>query len=474
MKKILLVLLIFYSYGFSNQLPDLGSTSDNIINKFQEKKIRHELLSQVYASPSVIKDPEVIDYINRLGEKLVRVNPELNIEDITFFTVKDPTINAFAMLGGIIGIHTGLLYAANSESELASVLAHEIAHISQKHLPRIIEAQSKDTFKTSLAMVFALLVARSNAQLANAAMQTAVASAVQNTLDFTREHEKEADREGLLMLNKAGFDERAAISFFKTLDKANQFTVGAAPSFLRTHPVTLDRISDIENRLKEFPYKQVSEDPTFNLIQAKLKAYSGEPTNNISIFENNLTDKGYLSDSSMNFALSYAYLRNNQIAKSRDYFNKVLYLKNTSPLITELGAKILVKERKLEQAENLYKESLLYFPNYKAYIYGLTDIYINMNDLNKAINFVKQKLLVYPRDYNLYMFLAKIYAKKDARYLEHKNLSEYFYFRFDLKESANQVSLAINASDADFYNKSSAEQRLKEIQSELYLYDSIK
>ena len=219
MKKILLVLLIFYSYGFTNQLPDLGSTSDNIINKFQEKKIRHELLSQVYASPSVIKDPEVIDYINRLGEKLVRVNPELNIEDITFFTVKDPTINAFAMLGGIIGIHTGLLYAANSESELASVLAHEIAHISQKHLPRIIEAQSKDTFKTSLAMVFALLVARSNAQLANAAMQTAVASAVQNTLDFTREHEKEADREGLLMLNKAGFDERAAISFFKTLDK---------------------------------------------------------------------------------------------------------------------------------------------------------------------------------------------------------------------------------------------------------------
>ena len=151
MKKILFVLIFFYTYSFADQLPDLGSTSDNIINKVYEKKIRHQILSQAYSSKFVERDPELIFYINNLGSRLLKGVPELNSNNTTFFTIKDPTVNAFAMLGGIIGIHTGLLYAANSESELASVLAHEIAHLSQKHLPRIIEAQSKDTFKTSLA-----------------------------------------------------------------------------------------------------------------------------------------------------------------------------------------------------------------------------------------------------------------------------------------------------------------------------------
>ena len=268
MKKILLLLILFHLYAFSDQLPDLGSTSDNIINKAQEKKIRHQILSQAYLSQTIVKDPEVIHYINNLGARLLKGVPELNTSNTTFFTVKNPTINAFAMLGGIIGIHSGLVYAANSESELASVIAHEIAHLSQKHLPRIIEAQSKDSFKTSLALVFALLMSRSNAQIANAAMQTASASAVQNTLDFTREHEKEADREGLLILSKAGFDERGAVSFFKTLDKANQFSVGAAPYFLRTHPITLERISDIEDRLQDFTYRQVPDNPDFRFIKA--------------------------------------------------------------------------------------------------------------------------------------------------------------------------------------------------------------
>ncbi len=474
MKKILFILIIFYANSFADQLPDLGSTSDNIINKVQEKKIRYEILSQAYSSPLLIKDSEVIHYINSLGDRLLKGVPELNNSNTSFFVIEDPTINAFAMLGGIIGVHTGLLYAANTESELASVLAHEIAHISQKHLPRIIEAQSKDTFKTSLAMAFAILMARSNAQLANATMQTAVASAVQNTLDFTREHEKEADREGLLILNKAGFDERGAISFFKTMDKANQFSVGAAPSFLRTHPITLDRISDIENRLEDFPYRQVSDSPNFIFVKAKLKAFSGNPLDMISIFRENLLNKSFVDENAENFSLAYAYLRNNQIVKARESFNKIINLKKPSPMISELEANILKREGKFKSAQSLYEKALFKNPYYQAYIYGLADIYIYMKDFDKAIKLIEESLIVYPNDFNLYKLLAKVYAGQKAFYLEHKNLGEYFYFSFDLKESINQMSLAINASDANFYDKSKAEQRLKEIKAEQSLYESIK
>ena len=474
MKKILFILIFFYFHSFADQLPDLGSTSDNIINKVHEKKIRHQILSQAYSSKLVERDPELIFYINNLGARLLKGVPELNSKNTTFFTIKDPTINAFAMLGSIIGIHTGLLYAANSESELASVLAHEIAHLSQKHLPRIIEAQSKDKFKTSLAMVFALLLTRSNAQIANAAMQTAAASAVQNTLDFTREHEKEADREGLLILNKAGLDERGAVSFFKTLDKANQFSVGAAPYFLRTHPVTIDRISDIEDRLKDLPYKQVSENPNFKFVKAKMKALSGEASDMINIFTENISNKSYGNESAENFSLSYAYLRNNQINEARETLNKIIHLKKVSPMIVELEANILKKEGKLIAAQILYEEALFKKPNYNAFIYGLTDIYIQMNKFEKAVNLIEKALLVYPRDFNLYRLLAEVYSKQNASYLKYKNLGEFFYFSFDLKESVNQMSLAINASDADFYDKSKAEQRMKEIKDEIAMYESIK
>ena len=470
MKKILFVLIFFYTYSFADQLPDLGSTSDNIINKVHEKKIRHQILAQAYSSKLVERDPELIFYINNLGSRLLKGVPELNSNNTTFFTIKDPTVNAFAMLGGIIGIHTGLLYAANSESELASVLAHEIAHLSQKHLPRIIEAQSKDTFKTSLAMVFALLLTRSNAQMANAALQTATASAVQNTLDFTREHEKEADREGLLILNRAGFDERGAVSFFKTLDKANQFSVGAAPYFLRTHPITLDRISDIEDRLKDFPFRQVSDNPSFKFVKAKMKAFSGEPSDMVNIFTKNISNKSYGNESAENFSLAYAYLRDNQIDKAREILNKIIHLKNTSPTIIELEANILKREGKFQIVQSLYEKALFKKPNYQAYIYGLADVYIRMNDLDKAMSLIEKALLIYPSDSNLYKLLAKVHTKQKALYLEYKNLGEYFYFSFDLKESANQMSLAINAPDANFYDKSKAEQRLKEIKAEIAMY----
>lgn len=474
MKKILLLLILFHLYAFSDELPDLGSTSDNIINKAQEKKIRHQILSQAYLSQTIVKDPEVIHYINNLGARLLSGVPELNTYNTTFFTVKNPTINAFAMLGGIIGIHSGLVYAANSESELASVIAHEIAHLSQKHLPRIIEAQSKDSFKTSLALVFALLMSRSNAQIANAAMQTASASAVQNTLDFTREHEKEADREGLLILSKAGFDERGAVSFFKTLDKANQFSVGAAPYFLRTHPITLERISDIEDRLQDFTYRQVPDNPDFRFIKAKLRAFSGNPSDMVNIFKENLANKSFVNKNAENFALSYAYLRNNQIIKARKIINKIVNLKNTSPMIAELEANILKKEGKFFEAQRLYEEAIFKYPNYNTYIYGLTDIYIYQNELDKALNFTKKAILDNPDDFNLYKLMAKIYAKKNASYLEHKNLSEYFYLSYDLKESANQMRLAVKAPDANFYDKSKAEQRLKEIQAKILFYEGIK
>ena len=473
MKKIFFALILFYSFAFSNELPDLGSSSDSIISTFQEKKIRMQLLYQANQSPTVLKDPEINAYMERLGKKLMHGSSSLQTDPISFFIIQDQTINAFAMLGRVIGVHTGLIYAANSESELASVLAHEIAHITQKHLPRIIEAQSKDTFKTSLAMVFALLVARSNPQLANAAMQTAQASAVQSTLDFTREHEKEADREGLKILSKSGFDERAFISFFKSLDEANKFSSGAAPSFLRTHPITLDRISDIEDRLTQIPYKQREDELSFDLVRAKLQAFEGNPSTSISLLKTNIRNKSGVNQDADHFALAYAYLRGGKLKQAQDSFDQIKHLQTVNPMVNELKANLLLKSDKVNELEKHYKQALLTFPNYKAYIYGLAHLYLSTNQIKKAMLLLEEYESIQPYDANLYKLLATAHSANGSLYLEHKNLSEYFYYNFDLKEAANQMGLAIKSVDANFYDKARAEQRLKEIQGEITLYDNI-
>ena len=255
MKKIILLIIFFSVHVSANELPELGSSFDTFLSKADEKKVKFQILKQVYQSNSYVNDPEITDYFNNLGNSLIKNGLNENLS-INFFLVNDSSINAFAMLGNIIGIHTGLVFASRSESELASVIGHEIAHVSQKHLLRLFDSQARNTYKTYLAVAIAILVARSSPQLASGAMVAGAASQVQNVLDYTRANEREADRIGLQILNKSGYDPRGFIDFFNSMQKFNEFSSGAAPAFLRTHPITAERISDIQDRIKDYDYVQ--------------------------------------------------------------------------------------------------------------------------------------------------------------------------------------------------------------------------
>ena len=247
MKNIFFCIFFISKICFSNELPDLGDYSETVIGGHEEKIIGTQILQQVHQSASVINDVEIEDYLYGLTNQLVK-SSNYSGRGIKFFVVNDRSINAFAMLGGVIGIHTGLILSSNSESELASVLSHEIAHVTQRHIARLVGKLQKDSFKSYLGLGLALLLARSNPELAKGALTASQALGVQTVLDFTRQNEKEADRVGIKILNKAGFDVRGTIDFFRTLQKGNQYSIGAAPSFLRTHPITSERMSDIENR----------------------------------------------------------------------------------------------------------------------------------------------------------------------------------------------------------------------------------
>lgn len=463
MKKLFIIILFVSKASFANDLPELGSHFDNLLTANDEKKITFQILSQVYQSNNVINDSEINNYIERLGSKLSMEGTDDKLS-LKFFIIDDPSINAFAMLGGIIGIHTGLIFAANTESELSSVLSHEIAHITQKHLLRLFDSQARNSFKSYLALAIAILAARSNPQVASGAIVAANAAQVQSALDFTRENEKEADRVGIEILNKSGFDPKGFIDFFRTLQRFNTFSSGAAPSFLRTHPITSDRISDIQDRLKEFRYVQKESNLEFYLIKAKLQAFLGDKELVVSIFEREINDKKSLNLEASLFGLSYAYLRKNDVFKARKTFNLIKNLDN--PMFYQLEATILVNEKKYEEAYRVYKDALEKYANNISLIIGKANLLINSKQANLAIEFLKKYVDLYPSNHLIYESLAKSYSIVGKKLLEHENLANAFYYKYDIQEAVTQMDLATKANDGNFYEKSRVEFRLNELKRE--------
>ena len=469
MKKILLLFIFFSCFLLANNLPELGDYSSSKISENDEIFIGRQILFQVNQSGSIIRDIEINDYLDLLGRRLINVSTD-PAKKIVFFIVNDSSINAFAMLGGVIGVHSGLFLAANSESELASVISHEIAHINQKHISRFLAQQERASYQSTFVMAIALLLARSNPQLASTTIAGASAGSVQGALDFTRENEKEADRVGIQTLNKAGFDVKGARDFFSTLKKANQFSGGAAPAFLQTHPITSNRINDIESRLKDFPYKQRVDSQTFHYVKGKLKALSGDIGDTKNILEENIKNKIYINEGGERFALAYIYLMDNDFQKSQEQIQWLFENEESNPMLSQLHINYLTTINKITEAKQLYLENLNYFPSNRSFIFGLADLYLETKGTEKAIKLLKKNAQKFSKDPILYELFAKGYSNQGKKLLQYENLAEAAYYNFNLQEAIIRMDLAIKANDGDFYQKSRVEARLKKFQRELHIY----
>ncbi len=469
--KIILLASFFCCLSvFANELPDLGDSSQLIISAKEEQAIAKAILKEVAVSPEIVQDIEVIDYLKNLGNRLVAYSPN-KTQQFNFFVVNESSINAFAMLGGVIGVHTGLILAANSESEVASVLGHEIAHVTQRHLPRMIAQQKNDSIKSILGIALALLVARANPQLSAGTMTAASAMGVQKQLDYTRDHEKEADRVGFQILTDAGFDGRAMVSFFGTLQKGSRFSEGAAPSFLRTHPITTERISDMSNRVKDTRYRQIPDNPDFVYIKSKLRATNGTPQSAVDEFEGNIKDKRYMNEAAERYGLASAYVRKNDFIRARQEVEWLKINAKKDVLIETLACKLEVATNHPAQALNLYLKALNLYPNHRALIYGLAELYLMTNEPEKTIRLINDKLNVYPDDSYFFELLSKAYSKEGKELLQYQAQSEAYYRKFNLPKAIEQMEFAAKSKDGNFYQKSIVESRLKQLIFENSLED---
>jgi len=271
---VLLTLLFRPVLAADDNLPDIGSPADTVLTKEQEKIIGRSIYKSLRAAGNVVTDPEIQEYIQTVGQR-VAANARDGDFRFQFFVIDELTINAFALPGGYIGVHSGLLLATKTESELAGVLAHEISHVTQRHISRAIYANKQAGILNMAAMLGAILLGAvtGEADIMAGGVAGAQSMAIQQQINFTRENEYEADRVGIGLLVASGFDPYGMPDFFSTL--ARQSGAGyQAPEFLRTHPVTINRIAETRSRLSGIAVGDVQDSIGYSLTRARIRFLS--------------------------------------------------------------------------------------------------------------------------------------------------------------------------------------------------------
>ncbi|SFJ00947.1 M48 family metalloprotease [Nitrosomonas sp. Nm34] len=488
---IIVIPLLFPAHIFAeDDLPDLGDISQATITPRQERQLGLEIMRKIRADPSYLNDAEIDGYLNNLGNKLISSSNEAKPDQsFEFFALQDPSINAFALPGGFMGFHSGLIIAAQSESELAGVMAHEIAHVTQKHLARMISGQQHIGLITTLAaLALAILASRSNPQAGQAILATAQAGAIQSQLNFTRNHEKEADRIGFNILHKAGFDPHGMSAFFERLQNAGRYYENGAPSYLRTHPLTHERIADIENRTREFSYRQVPDSLDFHLVRAKLKAILGNSTDTVKEFDARIQDKRYANEIAERYGLIYALLRDKQPKRADKELNELYriihsdhaasLLKNHQlgkPILVEseylqsramievLAARVKLANKQIKEAFKIYQTALNAYPQNRALIYDYTLALLNHQNAQAALEFLNKQSKMIPENINLHRLEAQCYSALGNHMLQHRAQAEVYILEGKYKAAIDQLEIALRKDNGNFYQSSSIEARLRQL-----------
>jgi len=264
--------LTFFAGAADVDLPDIGSPADATLSKSTEAQIGRSIMSQIRASGQLVEDPQITEYINDVGHRISAHANDGN-HNFTFFVIDDPNINAFALPGGYIGVHTGLLEATRSEDELAGVLAHEIAHVTQRHIARAVHANSRQSILNTAIMLGAILAGvagGAGGDVVQGAIAVAQGTAAQQQINFTRNSEYEADRVGISALAEAGFDPQGMGSFFEVISRGGGSPEFRVPEFLRTHPVTSARIAEARGRARDYPPVHTSDTVNYGIARSRL------------------------------------------------------------------------------------------------------------------------------------------------------------------------------------------------------------
>ncbi len=441
------------------ELPDMGDSSGTLLSPAQEQELGGEFFRQLHTQVEVNQDPEIQRYIESIGKALV-ANSDNPAYPFHFFVVTDNSINAFAGPGGYIGVNSGLILLTEAESELASVMAHEIAHVTQRHLYRAAEAAGRMTLPTMAATLAAILIGSQAPALGQAAIMAVQAGSVQFQIDFTRDNEQEADRVGMQTLSKSNYDPRSMPTFFERLQQSTRFYGKNVPEFLRTHPVTESRISDTRGRADTYPYRQYSSSMDFQLAKTKLQVLNSTDDSISATFQK-LSSQGTTDQRAVarygSALLALKAQRFDQAEKMLQELCKEYPGQEQFPLAL---AKKFVEANELPKALALLNTTQQRFPDNEAIKYEYISVLLKSGQAEAARKLLQPILKSRPQPRN-FKLMAQAYGDSGQQAEAHRYLAEFYYATGQTQAAIMQIGLAKQAKDLNFYLSSILEDRLR-------------
>ncbi|MBT8100334.1 MAG: M48 family metalloprotease [Gammaproteobacteria bacterium] len=474
---LLAVLLATAGAGADDiRLPDMGSPADAILSKSVEAQIGRAIMRNIRLSGAIVEDPQVNEYINAVGH---RVAAQANNGDysFTFFVVDDSRINAFALPGGYIGVHTGLIEATRNEDELAGVLAHEVAHVTQRHIARAIHANSRQSLMTTALMLGAMILgaAGGSGDAVQAGIAVAQGSAAQQQINFTRSNEYEADRIGINALADAGFDPYGMASFFEVMSRQQTSSPDLRiPEFLRTHPVTTARIAEARSRADKYVRTKKNDSIGYGIARARLLISRYEtPEQAVAYVE----QREYAEQTDIErYGRAVAYQRDGRHVEANRIFSE-LANKDQKIIAYHIGlAQTELALEQYERAENTYSRALGLFPRNVPLVIHYSESLLQLGQAKKAHELLLDLLNNVPPTPEQVRLIARAANEAGDLAESYYYMSEYRLMTGDLIGGIGFLRQALNLPELqeiqrirfeariDFIREYMTEEQLKQLQ----------
>ena len=423
-------------------LPDLGTSALQALPLEKERAVGEVMMMQIRGSSPVINDPVLDEYLTTIGRKLVA-----NANDIrfpfSFFWINNTEINAFAFYGGHVGVHTGLIAQADNESQFASVLGHEIAHVTQRHLARRIQQQQDNSALTIAGMIAGILATVVAPDAGIAIISASQTQSAFSQLTHSRSAEQEADRIGMQTLNNAGFDARASSEFLTKLAAQIRYKY-KPPAFLLTHPLPESRVSDVRLRAEQFPMRRSPASLDFDLAKSRVIArYDNKPEDAESLFRKLMREESY-HNVALEYGLAISLLDQDKLDEAQPILDKLLKNDPKNLFYIDTKTDLFIAQKNAAEAVTFLAERNKYRPNNQVITLNYANAALEAEQYELAENILKSFLLEKPEHSLGKQLLADAYQKQDKLAAYHEANADVLSQYGAYLKAADEIQKALN------------------------------
>lgn len=458
---LLMLTCLLTTPGMASDLPSLGDASSSMVSPQQEHQLGRAWLSLVRGQVSQLSDPQLKDFVETSVYRLSETS-QLQDRRLEFVLLNSPQINAFAAPGGIIGVNGGLFLYAQTEAEYASVMAHELAHLSQRHFARGLEAQQRMQIPVMAGMLAGIVAAAAGAgDIGIAAIASTQAAALQEQRRFSRQNEQEADRIGLVNLEKAGFDPRAMPSMFERLMRQYRYD-RKPPEFLLTHPVSESRIADTRNRAEQYSGKGITDSVRYQLMRARVQLIYEDTTGLAAKRFRSMLDENPELEAAR-YGLAIAQIKGGQHQQAQETLQPLLSNAPSDVVYNLAQIELDMATNRLDQAQSRIERLQGLYPSNYPLKQARIDLLMKQRRIQDAERDLDLLLKSRSKDPDVWYQVAEVRGLSGNTIGLHQARAEFFALVGDYKQALEQLDFAKRRAVNNFQLASRIDARQREL-----------